>query len=53
MRRTRQDAATLEVSPVVLQLPWGLLWLWECHMPILDLNEVRENKKPFCMRIFL
>ena len=52
-RRTKQNAATLGVSLVVLGLLWGSLWLWVCNMPILDLDEVGKNKKPFYMRIFL
>ena len=26
---------------------------WVCDMPILDLDEVGKNKKPFYIRIFL
>ena len=52
MRRTEQNAGTLGVPLVVLGPPWGPLWLWAFDMPILDLNEVGESKKPFYMRIF-
>ena len=53
VRRTRQNIATLGVSLVVLWPPWGLLWPWVCNMPILDLNEVDKDKKPYYLRIFL
>ena len=53
MRRTKQNAATLGVSLIVLEPPWGSLWLWVCNMPILDSDEVDENKKPLYMRIFV
>ena len=52
-KTTKQNAATLGVSLVVLGPPWGPLWPWECDMPILDSDEVDENKKPLHMRIFL
>ena len=48
-----QKAATIEVSLVVLGSPLGPLGPWDCHMFILDLDEVVENKKPFYMRQFL
>ena len=44
VRWTKQDTATLEVSPVVLRSPWKLLWPWECYMSILDLHEVGRTK---------
>ena len=50
-RRTEQNAAILKVSLVVLGPQWGPLWPWACNMPILDLDEVVENKRPFYMRI--
>ena len=43
----------LRVPLVVLGPPWEPLWPWVCDMPILDLDEVDEYKKPFYMRIFL
>ena len=52
VRQTKQISATLGVSLVVLGPPWGPLWPWACNMPILDLDEVVENKKPFYIRIF-
>ena len=52
MRRTEQNAGTLGPL-VVFGPPWGPLWLWAYDMPILDLNEAGENKKPFYMRISL
>ena len=52
IRRTKQNAATLGVSLVVLGPPWGPLWPWVCDMPILDLDEVVENEKPLYMWIF-
>ena len=52
VRGTKQNAATLGVSLAVLGPLWGPQWLWAYDMPILDLNEVGENKKPFYMRIF-
>ena len=45
VRQTKQNAATLGVSLIVLRPP--------CDMPNPDLDEVAENKKPFHMRIFL
>ena len=45
MRRTKQNAATSGVSPVVLGPLWGPLWPWASDMPILELDEVIENKK--------
>ena len=36
VRQTKQNAATLGVSMVVLGLPWGLLWLWVCDMHFID-----------------
>ena len=53
MRQTKQNAATLGVSLIVLGPPLGPLWPWVCDMPNPDLDEVAENKKPFHMRIFL
>ena len=53
IRRTKQNAAHLGVSLVVLGPLWGPVWSWVCNMPILDVNEVVENKKHFNMRIFL
>ena len=44
VRQTKQNAATLGVSMVVLGQPWGPLWPWVCNMPILDLDEVGVNK---------
>ena len=52
VRRTKQNAGTLGVSLVVLGLPLGHLWPWVCDMPILDLDEVDETKKPLYIRIF-
>ena len=52
VRRTKQNAGTLGVSLVVLGPPWGPLWPWVCDMPILDLDEVGETKKPLYRRIF-
>ena len=45
VRRTKQNAATLGVPLVVLGPPWGPLWPWMCDIPVLDLDEVVENKK--------
>ena len=53
MRQTKQNAATLGVSLVVLGPSWGTLWSWVCYMSILDLDEVVESRKPFYMRILL
>ena len=53
MRQAKQNAVTLGVSLVVLGPPWGPLWPWVCNMPILDSDDVDENKKPLHMRIFL
>ena len=53
MRRTKQNAATLGVSQIVLEPLWGPLWPWVCNMPILDSDEVDKNKKPLLMGIFL
>ena len=53
VRQTKQNAATIGVSLVVLGPLWGSIWPWVRDMPILDLDEVGENKKAFCMRIFL
>ena len=47
VRGTKQNAATLGVSLAVLGPPWGPLWPWVCDMPMLDLDEVGENKKSF------
>ena len=52
IRRTKQNAATLGVSLVVLGPLWGPLWPWVCDMPILDLDEAGETKKPLYVRIF-
>ena len=52
VRRTKQNAGTLGISLVVLGPPWGPLWPWVCDMPILDLDEVDETKKPLYIRIF-
>ena len=30
----------------------GVLWPWLCDVPILDLDEVGETKKPLYVRIF-
>ena len=38
---------------VVLGPLWGPLWPWVCDMPILDIDEMGKNKKPFYLRIFL
>ena len=51
VRLTKQIAATLEVSLVVLGPPWGPLWPWAYNMPILDLYEVGKNKKPHMHRL--
>ena len=53
VRQTKQNAATIGVSLIVLGPLWGSLWLWVCNMPVLDLDEVGKNKKPFYMRIIL
>ena len=53
MRQTKQSAGSIEASLVVLGPPWGPLGPWECHMPILGLDEVVKNKKPFYMGKFL
>ena len=53
VRQTKQNAATLGVSLVVLGLPQGALWPEACDMPSLYLDEVFDNKKTFYMRIFL
>ena len=53
VRQTKQNAATLGISLVILWPLWGLLWPWVCNMPILDLDEVGKNKKSCYMRIFL
>ena len=50
VRQTEQNAATLGVSVVVLE---PLLGPWVCNMPILDLDDVGVNRKPFCIGIFL
>ena len=47
-----QNAATLGVILVVLGPLLGPLWPWVCNMPILDLDEVDEIKKPLYIRIF-
>ena len=52
VRRTKQNAGTIGVSLVVLGPPWGPLWPWVCDMPILDLVEVGETKKPLYIKIF-
>ena len=52
-RRTKKNAATIGVSLVVLGPLWGPIWPWLCNMPILDVDEEGEKKKPFNMRIFL
>ena len=52
IRRTKESAATLGVSLVVLGPLWGPLWPWVCDMPILDLDEVGKNKKLPHIRIF-
>ena len=52
VRRTKQNAGTLGISLVVLGPPWGPLWPWVCDMPILDLDEAGETKKPLYVRIF-
>ena len=53
MEGTEQNAATLGVSVVVLEPLLGPLQPWVCNMPILDLDDVGVNKKPFCMGIFI
>ena len=48
------SAVTKGVSQVVWDCSGanvGPMWPWVCDMPILDLDEVGENKKPFYMRI--
>ena len=45
VRRTKQNAATLGVPLVVLGPHQGPLGLWMCDMPVLELDEVVENKK--------
>ena len=52
-RLTKQNAATLGVSLVILGLLLGLLWPRMCNMPIQDSDEVGESKKPLYIRIFL
>ena len=46
-RQKKQNAVTSWVSLVILGPPWV------CDMPILDSDEVDENKKPSHIRIFL
>ena len=53
MRQTKQNKGTLGVSLVVLGSLWGPLQLWACNIPILDLDEVGENKKTFFKRMSL
>ena len=53
VRRTKQNAATLEESLDVLGPPGGALRPWVCNMHIQDLDEVGENKKMFYLKIFL
>ena len=53
VRRTEQNAATLGVSVDVLEPLLGPLQPWMFNMPILDLDGVGVNRKPFCMGIFL
>ena len=45
VRRTKQNAATLGVPLVVLGPHQGPLGQWMCDMPVLELDEVVENKK--------
>ena len=52
-RLTKQNAATLGVSLVILGLLLGPLWPRMCDMPIQDSNEVGEIKKPLYIWIFL
>ena len=53
VRQTKQNAATLGVSLVVLGPLLGSLWPRVCDIPILDLDEVGESKKRLYLRIFL
>ena len=53
VRKTKQNAVTLEVSLVILRPPWGPLWPWVGDTPILDSDEMGENKKTFNMRMSL
>ena len=53
VRQAEQNAATLGVSAVVLEPLLGPLQPWVCNIPILDLDDVGVNRKPFCMVIFL
>ena len=53
IRQTKRNAATLGVCMVVLGPLWGPQWPWVCNMPVLDIDEVGKNKKPFYLRIFL
>ena len=52
-RLTKQNAANLAVSLVILGPPWEPQWLWVCDMPILDRDEVGKSKKPLYIGIFL
>ena len=52
-RLTKQYAATLGKSLVILGPPWEPQWPWVCDIPILDRDEVEKSKKPFYIRIFL
>ena len=45
MRQTKQNAATSEVSLVVLGPLLVPLWPWAGSIPILDIDVVVENKK--------
>ena len=52
-RLTKQNAAFLGVSLVILGLLLGPLWPSMCDMPIQDSDEVGETKKPLYIWIFL
>ena len=45
VRQTKQNAATLGLSLVILGPHWGPLRWWACNMPILDLEEVGRKQK--------
>ena len=51
IRRTKQNAAILGVSLVVLGPQWGPPLLGMGDMLILDLDEVAQTKKTFCAGI--
>ena len=52
-RLTKQNAAIIGVSLVILGLLLGPLWPGVCDMPIQNSDEVGESKKTLYTRIFL